>query len=132
MRIAFATRDGTAVDAHFGWCPRLDVWEVTATGARLAATHAFPPGAEDGDEDKLEPRIAALAGCTIVYAAAIGGSASGRVRDARVHPARAAEGEPVAALVERLRALLAGTPPPWLAKLAAEAEGRRPAEEGTP
>jgi nitrogen fixation protein NifX len=117
MKVAFATADLERVDAHFGWCPHLTIWEIGADGARAVARHDFSAGREDGDEDKLAPRVAALEGCAIVYAAAIGGSAVGRVKARRVHAARVAEGEPIAALVDRLRALLAGTPPPWLRRL---------------
>lgn len=116
MKVAFSTQDLASVDAHFGWCPNLVVYEVDAAGARPLARHAFAPAREDGDEDKLAPRVEALAGCTILYTAAIGGSAAGRVRALGVHPARVAEGEPIATLLAKLRDLLAGTPPPWLRK----------------
>ena len=134
MRAAFATQDLIHVDAHFGWCPRLAVYEVTLGGATLAATHEFPPGAEDGTEEKLRPRLAALAGCAVLYTTAIGGSAAGQVRSLGVQPAKVAEPTAIETLLAQLRQLMAGTPPPWLRK-AMSGEGARrfdPEEVSTP
>jgi nitrogen fixation protein NifX len=100
MKVAFATQDLVTLDAHFGWCPGLLVLEVTADGVRELARHAFPQGREDGDEDKLQ---------------ALG-----------VHVQRAPEGAAIAALAEKLRIVLAGTPPPWLRRALDRDAGRAP------
>lgn len=130
MRVAFATQDLVTVDAHLGWCRHLVVHEVTGDAERRVAAHAFPEAREDGDEDKLGPRLAALEGCAIVYATAIGGSAAARLRSARVHPARVEEGRPIPALLEELRRVLAGSPPPWLRRVLQEAGGAPAADAG--
>jgi nitrogen fixation protein NifX len=134
MKAAFATQDLVHVDAHFGWCPRLAVYEVTPEGAALAATHEFPPGVEDGTEDKLKPRLAALEGCAVLYTSAIGGSAAGQVRSLGVQPAKVAEGSAIEALLLQLRQVMNGNPPPWLRKAMAGAGPRRfdPEEVATP
>jgi nitrogen fixation protein NifX len=117
MKIAFATQDREHVDAHFGWARNIAIYWVTGAGAQLLATHTFDDAArEDGNEDKLAPRIEAIEGCTILYAAAIGGSAASRVVARGVHPARAREDEGIDGLLVRLVELLAGNPPPWLRK----------------
>ncbi len=116
MKVAFATQDLAHVDAHFGWTPTLLVYEVTAEGAHPVAKHGFAEAAEDGDEDKLGPRIAAIADCAILYVAAIGGSGAARVVASGIHPIKARGPEPIAEVLEKLRAVLAGTPPPWLRK----------------
>lgn len=116
MKVAFATQDLAHVDAHFGWTPNLLVYEVTPEGARPVAQHRFGQAAEDGDEDKLGPRLEAIADCAILYVAAIGGSGAARAVARGIHPIKARGPEPIADVLEKLRAVLAGTPPPWLRK----------------
>ncbi len=116
MKVAFATRDLAHLDAHFGWTPSLLVYEVTPEGARPVAQHRFDAAEEDGDEDKLEPRLAAIADCAILYVAAIGGSAAARAVSRGIHPVKGREGEAIGDVLEKLRQVLAGTPPPWLRK----------------
>ena len=117
MKIAFATQDLQRVDAHFGWAKHLAVYEIDAAGHRFV--QSFPFGddlAEDGNEDKLAPKLAAIQDCAIVYVAAIGGSAAARVVATKIHPIKVAQPEPIADLLDRMQAVLKGTPPPWLRK----------------
>jgi nitrogen fixation protein NifX len=123
MKVAFATQDLAHVDAHFGWAPHLVVYEVTPEGSRLEHTHAFPPAEEDGVEDKLEPRIAAIAGCALVCVAAIGPSAAARLAQHRIRPATAAGETRIEELLAKLSHLLASGPPPWLRRALGEAPG---------
>jgi nitrogen fixation protein NifX len=126
MRVAFATTDGQAVDAHFGSTPCLLVYEVDGAGARQAARTELAAAEEDGGHEKLEARLAAVAGCALVYAAAIGPTAAARLRALGVRAVAAPPGEPLPALLDRLVALLAGSPPPWLRR----AMAGRPLGEG--
>ena len=117
MKIAFATQDQQRVDAHFGWAKHLAVYEVSATGHAFVTDFAFGEDlAEDGNEDKLAPKLAAIADCAIVYVAAIGGSAAARVVAAKIHPIKVAAPEPIFDLLEMLQQVLKGNPPPWLRK----------------
>jgi nitrogen fixation protein NifX len=116
MRVAIATTDGLTVDAHFGWTPALLVYEVEAGGAREVARHAFAAAVEDGDHGKLSPRLKAVEGCTLLFAAAVGAGAVAQLAALRVRTAPGKPGEPIDALLVRLSRLLAGTPPPWLQK----------------
>jgi nitrogen fixation protein NifX len=117
MKVAFATQDQQRVDAHFGWAKHLAVYELDATGYRFV--QAFPFGedlAEDGNEDKLAPKLEAIKDCAIVYVAAIGGSAAARVVAAKIHPIKVAQPEPIEDLLAKMQEVLKGTPPPWLRK----------------
>ena len=79
MKVAFATQDQQRVDAHFGWAKHLAVYDIDPQGYRFVQDFGFGENlAEDGDEDKLSPKLAAIADCAIVYVAAIGGSAAAR------------------------------------------------------
>lgn len=116
MKVAFATGDGVRVNQHFGWCRRFDVYEVSPEGFAFLESRRLEPAGED-EEDKIQSRLDAVRDCAMVYVASIGGTAAARVINARVHPVKVRETEEVTALLERLRDVLAGTPPPWLRKL---------------
>ena len=117
MKIAFATQDQQRVDAHFGWAKFLAVYELDAGGHRHVQTFPFGEDlAEDGNEDKLAPKLAAIGDCAIVYVAAIGGSAAARVVAQKIHPIKVTQPEPITELLDRMQVVLQGTPPPWLRK----------------
>ncbi|RAI00746.1 nitrogen fixation protein NifX [Acuticoccus sediminis] len=121
MKVAFATQDGRRVDAHFGWAKTIAIYDLTAEGWTHAETVAFEGDLkEDGDEDKLAPKLEAIRDCAILYVAAIGGSGAARVVAQNIHPMKVSEPEEIEALLEKLRAVLAGNPPPWLRKVMAK------------
>ena len=113
MKVAFATQDQQRVDAHFGWAKHLAVYEVTPTGYAFVQDHTFGEDlAEDGNEDKLGPKLDAIRDCAIVYVAAIGGSAAARVVASKIHPIKVTAPEPILDILDKLQVVLAGTPPP--------------------
>lgn len=115
MKVAFATQDLARIDAHLGWARHLMDYEVSAEGWVHLDTHRFESGlAADGDPAKLEPRLAALAGCSLVFAAEFGAEAEGACARLRVVPLRRFALQPIAAALEALQAGLRGSPPPWL------------------
>jgi nitrogen fixation protein NifX len=117
MKIAFATQNLSQVDAHFGWAGNLAIYDVTPQGHRFIEVFSFSGEAqEDGNEDKLGPRIEAIKDCAIVYVAAIGGSAAARVVANRVHPVKVSRPEAINEILDKLQEVLRGTPPPWLRK----------------
>jgi nitrogen fixation protein NifX len=117
MKIAFATQDLQRVDAHFGWAKNLAVYEISPDGFHLLEAIQFGGDLqEDGNEDKLGPKIEAIKDCAILYVAAIGGSAAARVVAHKVHPVKVAQPEAIADILARLQDVLKGTPPPWLRK----------------
>jgi len=117
MKIAFATQDQQRVDAHFGWAKHLAVYDLNAAGYRFVRDFPFGEDlAEDGNEDKLAPKLDAIRDCAIVYVAAIGGSAAARVVASKIHPIKVTQPEPILDLLDRMQVVLQGTPPPWLRK----------------
>ena len=117
MKVAFATEDMIHVNAHFGWAKTIAVYEVTAEDAFRVEVFKFGGVLEeDGNEDKLLLKIDAITDCAILYVSAIGGSGAARVVNRNIHPVRVPETETIAKLIEKLQAVLGGTPPPWLRK----------------
>ncbi len=118
MKIAFTTNDQVHINAHFGWARKIDVYEVSPDEYKFVKTLRFDGDLkEDGNEDKLVPKIEALADCTIVYVSAIGGSAAARLIKKRITPIKArSEDDEITDVLERLVQTLKGSPPPWLRK----------------
>ena len=118
MKIAFATKDNIHINAHFGWASKIDVYDLTPDGYTFLETLTFGGELkEDGNEDKLEPKLKALEGCTIIYVADIGGSAAARLINRRITPMKSnSETDEIEAMLAQLMQTLQGTPPPWLRK----------------
>lgn len=117
MKVAFSTQDQELVNAHFGWAKHIVVYEVSAEGSRFVESFDFAGELnEDGNEDKLTPKLAAIGDCAIMYCAAIGGSAAARVVAQKIHPIKVPQPEPIADILIKLQDVLKGTPAPWLRK----------------
>lgn len=147
VKVALATHDMATVNAHFAGARTLAIYDVTPDGWSLVEAVQFDEAtAEDGGgghgdgpgDDRVGPRVAALEGCALLFVKAIGGPAAARVVNARVHPIKVQDDEPLDRVLERVRGMLDGTPPPWLRKaMAAGSGGGRPSfldddGEGTP
>lgn len=126
MKVAFATQDLQRIDAHFGWARNLAIYDLTADGWSLDRIAEFSGELnEDGNEDKLAPKLEALAGVSILVVAAIGGSGAARVVAQNIHPMKVAEPEPIEGMLAKLQQVLKGTPPPWLRKVMAKDDPAR-------
>lgn len=118
MKIAFTTEDQVHINSHFGWAKKIDVYDVSADGYKFLKTLTFEGDLkEDGNEDKLVPKLEALQDCTIVYVSAIGGSAAARLIKHKITPIKArSEEEEITEVLTKLVETLKGNPPPWLRK----------------
>lgn len=117
MKIAFATQDMKRVDAHFGWAKNIAIYELTPEGSTFLQSVQFDGDLqEDGNEDKLAPKLEVIKDCALLYVAAIGGSAAARVVAHKIHPVKVAEPEVIEEVLVKLQDVLKGTPPPWLRK----------------
>ena len=122
MKVAFATQDLKTLDAHFAGARNFAIYDVTAEGSRFVEAVRFDTSSnEDGahaeaHEDRLTPRVDALAGCALLFVLAIGGPAAARVVSRKIHPIKLPRPEPIIQILDRVQAMLNGTPPPWLRK----------------
>ncbi|MGK7931448.1 MAG: nitrogen fixation protein NifX [Microcystaceae cyanobacterium] len=119
MKVGFTTYDNVRVNAHFGSAKQIAIYEVAATGYNYLETVEFGGNlAEDGNEDKLVPKVAAVKDCTIVYTSAIGKSAASRLVANKITPLRTnQEDEAITDVLDELIKQLNGTPAPWLRKI---------------
>ena len=92
VRVAIATRDMKGLNAHFGSAPRFAVYDVTAHGWDFVEAVAFDDNSDESGahrnegEDRITPKVAALAGCHLLFCLAIGGPSAAKVVAARIHP----------------------------------------------
>jgi nitrogen fixation protein NifX len=127
MKVAFSTQDKQRVDAHFGWAKNIAIYDVTPEGYTFVENFEFGGKLEeDGDEDKLAPKLDAIKDCAILYVAAIGGSGAARVVAAKIHPIKVPQPEAILDILEKLQVVLNGTPPPWLRKVLTKGQERSP------
>ncbi len=125
MKVAFATQDLERVDAHFGWAKNIAFYELTPESCHFIEAIQFAGDLqEDGNEDKLQPKLEALKGCAILYVAAIGGSGAARVVAQNIHPMKVPQPEKITDLLEKLQVVLKGSPPPWLRKILSKSGAR--------
>ncbi|MGO9437396.1 MAG: nitrogen fixation protein NifX [Terracidiphilus sp.] len=118
MKIAFTTQDLKRVDAHFGWAKNIAIYEVLPEGHHFVQLVEFSGDLqEDGNEDKLAPKLDAIKDCAILYVAAIGGSGAARVVAQGIHPIKVNKPEEIDHLLTKLQDVLKGNPPPWLRKV---------------
>lgn len=119
MKVAFTTSDNVHVNAHFGWAKSIDLYDVSPDGFSFSSTLEFGGDLkEDGNEDKLVPKIEALRGCTLLYVSAIGGSAAARLINRNVTPIKArTDQDKIDDILNELVKTLKGNPPPWLRKI---------------
>ncbi|AUS98999.1 nitrogen fixation protein NifX [Nostoc sp. CENA543] len=118
VKIAFTTTDHVHINAHFGWAREIDVYEINAEGYQFLETLNFEGDLQqDGNEDKVAPKLAALVDCAIVYVTAIGGTAAAKLIKKGVTPVKArSEQEEIKEILTKLVQTLKGNPPPWLRK----------------
>lgn len=123
MKIAFATQDLSMMDAHFGGARNLAIYDLSPDGYRFVEAVRFDCASnEDGvhvaddGEDRITSRVDAIDGCALLFVLAIGGPAAAKVVNRRVHPVKLPRAEPISQILDRLQAMLQGTPPPWLRK----------------
>jgi nitrogen fixation protein NifX len=100
------------------------VYDVSKEGYNFSNTLEFDDNLkEDGNEDKLVPKIEALSDCTLVYVSAIGGSAAARLIRKKITPVKAqSDEEEITAILDKLVKTLNGNPPPWLRKVIQQEE----------
>lgn len=119
MKVAFTTNDSVHINAHFGSAPKIDLYDVSPQGFDFVNSVEFRGDLEEnGNEDKLVPKIEALSDCAIVYVSTIGGSAAARLIKNKVTPIKArSEEEKIDDILNELVKTLNGNPPPWLRKI---------------
>jgi nitrogen fixation protein NifX len=115
IRVAVASNAGEVMDGHFGSCLRFLVYQVSKDAVRLIDLRSAL-GAEQSD-DRNQFRADLVEDCQVMYVVSIGGPAAAKVIKAGVYPMKLTQEAPAREVIGKLQAILAGHPPPWLAKI---------------
>lgn len=118
MKVAFATKDGEYINDHFGWSKKFALYDINSEGytfLELVNTEEDP----EEETDRINVKIAALKGASILYCEAIGPAAAARVVQSRIHPIKVKEPKKILEEVEAIVHLLKGNPPPWIKRIIA-------------
>lgn len=115
IRVALASSTGDLLDGHFGSCPRFLVYQLSADEVRLVDVR--PTDEADFSDDKNAFRANLVKDCHVLYVQSIGGPAAAKVVRAGIYPMKETEGGIAAEILTRLQTVMAGSPPPWLAKV---------------
>ena len=122
IRVACASNGGERLDGHFGSCARFLIYQVSARETRLIAARSAPAVTRLSVDHSAE-RAALIGDCDLLAVLSIGGPAAARVVNSGVYPLKRPEPGDARLFASELQAVLAGQPPPWLARII----GRSPA-----
>jgi nitrogen fixation protein NifX len=117
VRIACASNDGINVDGHFGSCSQFMIYQVSADEVRLIDVRNTDIPGDLDVEDKNVFRAELIQDCQVLYVASVGGPAAAKIVKLGIHPMKLPGVEAIAEIIDQLQTVIAGTPPPWLAKV---------------
>ncbi|MCQ4346785.1 dinitrogenase iron-molybdenum cofactor biosynthesis protein [Pseudomonas stutzeri] len=123
IRVAVASNNGAQLDGHFGTCLRFLVYQVGADAQTLVDIRSTLDA--DQAEDRNAFRAELIKDCQVLYVVSIGGPAAAKVVRAGIHPLKKPQGGEAAAVLAELQQVMAGSPPPWLAKLLGQSAEQR-------
>ncbi|MGB5517532.1 MAG: dinitrogenase iron-molybdenum cofactor biosynthesis protein [Gammaproteobacteria bacterium] len=115
IRVACASNNAEDLDGHFGSCARFLIYQVDSDEIRLIDIR--PTDGPEARDDKNAYRSGLIADCQVLFVASIGGPAAAKVVKSGVHPIKHLNGGTTRERMTELQAVLALTPPPWLAKV---------------
>jgi nitrogen fixation protein NifX len=115
IRLALASNNGERMDGHFGSCLRFLVYQVAPAEARLIDVRSTLEA--DDSDDRNAFRAALIGDCQVMFVVSIGGPAAAKVIKAGIYPMKQNEEADAGEIIARFQAMLAGKPPPWLAKI---------------
>lgn len=123
IRVAVASNGGDAFDGHFASCQGFLIYQVSSETSRLVDVRLTEDAVEA--EDKTAWLVEQISDCQLLYVVSIGGPAAAKVIKAGIHPIKDPLGGSADDAVSRLQNVLAGSPPPWLAKILGVAPEKR-------
>jgi nitrogen fixation protein NifX len=116
VRIACASNDAINIDGHFGSCSQFMIYQVSAAEARLIDIRSTDIPDDLEVDDKNRYRAELIQDCQVIYMASVGGPAAAKIVKLGIHPMKLPGIETIADIIGQLQTVIAGTPPPWLAK----------------
>jgi nitrogen fixation protein NifX len=93
------------------------IYQVSAEEVRLIDIRdtSIPEGLEVDDKNVFRAEL--IQDCQVLYIASVGGPAAAKIVKMGIHPIKLSTIDPIAEVVDQLKSVIAGSPPPWLAKV---------------
>ncbi|WP_317933272.1 dinitrogenase iron-molybdenum cofactor N-terminal domain-containing protein [Halioxenophilus sp. WMMB6] len=115
IRVAVASNSEEQLNGHFGSCIRYLIYQMSGTELKLIDARSAL--AADFSDDKNLFRANLIADCDVGYFVSVGGPAAAKVIRAGVYIIKEIAGGEAREVLGRLQQVMAGSPPPWLAKI---------------
>ncbi len=115
IRVGISSNTGNNLDGHFGSCLRFLVYQVSATDMRLIDIRST--AGADLSDDRNAFRADIVKDCQVLYMVSVGGPAAAKIIRAGVYPLKKIEGGTAPDVIKQFQQIMAGSPPPWLAKI---------------
>lgn len=115
IRVAIASNSGELLNGHFGSCLRFLVYQLSADKIQLVDVRSAIEA--HLAEDMNAFRASLIKDCHVLYVVSVGGPAAAKVVRAGIYPIKKVEGGSAREILEQLQHVMAGSPPPWLAKI---------------
>lgn len=115
IRVAIASNAAEQLNGHFGSCLRYLVYEVSTTDYRLVDVRSALEA--DFSDDRNAFRADLIKDCQVLYVVSVGGPAAAKVIRAGIYPIKMIDGGEAGDIIAELQQVMAGSPPPWLAKI---------------
>lgn len=123
IRVAVASNSSESLNGHFGSCLRYLIYEVNQVEHQLVDIRSAIEA--DFSDDRNGFRVDLIKDCQVLYVVSVGGPAAAKVIRAGIYPIKQIDGGEAEEILKSLKKVMAGSPPPWLAKiLGADAEAR--------
>ena len=115
IRVAVASNSEQQLNGHFGSCIRYLIYQMSANELKLVDARSAL--AADFSDDKNLFRAELIKDCDVGYFVSVGGPAAAKVIRAGVYIIKDIAGGEAREVLGRLQKVMAGSPPPWLAKI---------------
>jgi nitrogen fixation protein NifX len=100
------------------------VYQVSATEARLIGIRdTTQAGLVEDDKNRFRAEL--IRDCQVLYLVSVGGPAAAKIIKLSIHPIKLANVMSLDDVLTELQSVLAGAPPPWLAKVMGLTEEQR-------
>lgn len=115
LKLAVTSNHLEQIDGHFGSCLRALVYEISAEGWQLVEVR--PIDCTESGMARTDYIVDLIRDCDMLATLSIGGPAAAKVTRADIHPLKEATPCSCESLLQKLTNVIAGTPPPWIAKI---------------
>lgn len=120
LLVAVSANSSNMIDAHFGSCSQILVFEVNKTNWQLLEIR--PVNSLDSSLKRIDYLVSLIGDCQLLATLSIGGPAAAKVTRAGIHPLKRTLPSPVEPFLVQIQQVVSGTPPPWIRKLLEQQE----------